>query len=112
MQRFALVPWRELIRRFLHAVMHEAQAALARQQEARGNQGLHRSAWRPPQHPLQYAIVAAAACGAGDAQYVALWRGQARQAVDHQLGDIVGVTVPGHGLWAPRPTHGLGIEEE
>ncbi len=74
MQRFALVPWRQLIRRFLHAVMHEAQAALARQQEARGNQDLHRSAWRPPQHPLQYAIVAAAACGAGDAQYVALWR--------------------------------------
>ncbi len=32
--------------------------------------------------------------------------------MDHQLGDIVGITVPGHGLWAPRPTHGLGIEEE
>ncbi|MNH25631.1 hypothetical protein D3C79_856410 [compost metagenome] len=101
MQRFALAHGRELISRFHHPVVGKAQAFLARQQEARANQGLQRFTRRLCKDPVEQAFIASAACCADDAQYVALGRGQAHQAVDHQVGDIVGIAVPGHGLQAP-----------
>lgn len=112
MQRFALAHGRELISRFHHPVVGKAQAFLARQQEACANKGLQRFARRLCKDSAEQAFIASVACCADDAQYIALGRGQAHQPVDHQVSDIVGIAVPGHGLQAPRPAHGLGIEGE
>ncbi len=91
----------ELIGGLHHPVMGEAQAFLARQQEAHVNQGFQRFIRRRYKQQVQQALIAAAACRAGDPQHIALGGRQACQAVDHQVGDVVGVTLPGHGLQAP-----------
>ncbi|MNH17641.1 hypothetical protein D3C79_773240 [compost metagenome] len=81
--------------------MGEAQAVLARMQETRANQGFQRFARRLGEDQVEQAFITAAARCAGDPQYVALGCRQACQAVDHQVGDVIGVAVAGHGLQAP-----------
>lgn len=101
MQRGALVHGRECISGLHHPVMSKAQAVLARLQEAGANQGFQGFDWRLGEHLPKQVFIAVAARRADDPQQVALRCRQALQAVDHQVGDIVGVAVPGHGLQAP-----------
>ncbi|MNG83294.1 hypothetical protein D3C79_420140 [compost metagenome] len=101
MQLGTLARGRESVRGFHHPLMGEAQAVLARLQETRANQGFQRFAGHLREHLLKQAFIAAAARRAGHPQQVALRLWQARQAVDHQVGDIVGIAVAGHGLQAP-----------
>ena len=92
---------RERVRGFHHPLMGKAQAVLALLQETRANQGFQRFARRLGKDLLKQALIAAAARRAGHPQQVALRHRQAGQAVDHQVGDIVGIAVAGHGLQAP-----------
>lgn len=101
MQLGTCARWRESVRSFHHPFMGEAQAVLARLQETRANQGFQRLAGRLREYLVKQAFITAAASRTDHPQQVALRLWQARQAVDHQVGDIVGIAVAGHGLQAP-----------